>query len=383
MRDGHVGGPLAHAGEWDAAKAHFGNPGLVFYRFGFAFHRRGTQAEAEGGLLASAYEDILQALCSLKRDGWYSMWYERAKDIPSRAHDRYTRGEIRFSERVAVGLGRESVYEVGLAFHPVYGVPYIPASTLKGLTAHYVHEVVGEQLGHSAFKRGGEAHRFLFGTVDEGPNSEDRSRGALVFHDALLAPESLACLRLDVMTVHYPSYYREVDTPHGMDDPIPIYFLSLDCPTFLLRLGIDCADPKAEAWLAWSWERLLDALTSWGVGGKTSSGLGRARARQVEGATSPAQPAGPKKGDVVRVRRIEPPEGKKGVWFETVDEPRLYGDLEGGKEETSPPIGEITELMLKQKDVRDPQRVKWSHPPRLKPQASPSPRPMGGRGTRR
>ncbi|AEJ44469.1 CRISPR-associated RAMP protein, Cmr6 family [Alicyclobacillus acidocaldarius subsp. acidocaldarius Tc-4-1] len=342
---------------WETVGAKLENPGLVFQRFGFVGVHE-PQGDA-GSLLASAYERIHKAFCAAQQGDLYPRVYQRAASMPSMRRTRHVSGEIEFAERVAVGLGRESVYEVGLMFHPVYGVPYIPGSTLKGLLSHFVHDVVGQQGRHPEFQRGGEGHRFLFGTTER--DDEERNRGALIFYDALIKPEALKSLRLEVMTIHYPSYYRGLDTPHGMDDPIPVHFLSLDRPTFLLRLGMDCEEEKAEEWLAWSWDRLLDALSLWGLGGKKSSGYGRAKRRQAEfisGATQP--PSMPRAGDILRVRRIEPPEGKQGIWFETVNPPRLYGVASSVTFREAPEIGGTLELKLKKfRPDLDPERVEW------------------------
>ena len=41
--------------------------------------------------------------------------------------------ELKLNWRLIVGLGNESVYETGMTFHPIYGIPYIPGSSLKGV----------------------------------------------------------------------------------------------------------------------------------------------------------------------------------------------------------------------------------------------------------
>ncbi|WP_236010963.1 type III-B CRISPR module RAMP protein Cmr6 [Alicyclobacillus fructus] len=382
MRDVGIRGPLAESYMWKEAGSKIDNPGLVFYRYGFVDAFQNTTIvrvsdEAKESMLAKVYGKIADA-CGAAKDGdWYPRIYQRATQVLGVGNVRHRSGEIEFAERLAVGLGRASVYEVGLAFHPVYGVPYIPASTLKGLVSHFVHEVVGKK--HSPFLRGGEAHRFLFGTVSEGAADEARERGALIFYDALIKPEALGSLRLDVMTVHYPSYYRGQDTPHGMDDPIPIYYLSLDRPTFLFRLGMDCEDPKAEEWLAWSWDRLMEALSFWGVGGKKSSGLGRAKGKQPAFVAGESEPPVPRQGDILLVRRIDPPEGKQGIWFETVNPPRLYGVASSVTPQMAPEIGGTMELKLKRfRPDLDPERVEWERKPQSQPFSSHSQRMKGG-----
>ncbi|MBF8379034.1 type III-B CRISPR module RAMP protein Cmr6 [Alicyclobacillus mali] len=380
MRDRDIRGPLAQESMWETVGAKLENPGLVFQRFGFAGVHE-PQGDA-GSLLASAYERIHKAFYAAQQGDLYLRVYQRAASMPSMGRTRHVSGEIEFEERVAVGLGRESVYEVGLMFHPVYGVPYIPGSTLKGLLSHFVHDVVGQQGRHPEFQRGGEGHRFLFGTIER--DDEERNRGALIFYDALIKPEALKSLRLEVMTIHYPSYYRGLDTPHGMDDPIPVHFLSLDRPTFLLRLGMDCEEEKAEEWLAWSWDRLLDALSLWGVGGKKSSGYGRAKRRQAESVGSETEEALPSRGSVLLVRRIQPPDGKQGIWFETVNPPRLYGNASSVPPHLAPEIGGTMELMIKEFYPHiDAERVLWDKPPAARTPSKGADRSKGRPGPRR
>jgi len=41
--------------------------------------------------------------------------------------------------RLAINLGSESVLETSIALHHSYGVPYIPGSAIKGVSAFYAH----------------------------------------------------------------------------------------------------------------------------------------------------------------------------------------------------------------------------------------------------
>lgn len=44
---------------------------------------------------------------------------------------------FRTIQPLAVGLGNSNVIETGLALNHVYGMPILPGSSLKGITAHY------------------------------------------------------------------------------------------------------------------------------------------------------------------------------------------------------------------------------------------------------
>lgn len=205
--------------------------------------------------------------------------------------------------RLIVGLGNESPLETGLTLHHTYGVPIIPGSALKGLTAHFCDQVLGQAdptlrqnyktvqqdaQGREVVEYG--AHQLLFGDTD--------SSGFIVFHDAWIDPASLAQegegLLLDVMTPHHGDYYGDkrydckgqplqdqLIPPTDFDDPIPVQFLSVR-GTFHFALSwndgaplpLEEAKQRAD-WLAFAKSVLVTALDDWGVGGKTSSGYGR------------------------------------------------------------------------------------------------------------
>ena len=126
-----------------------------------------------------------------------------------------------------MGLGSENVLETGIRLHHTYGLPVIPGSTLKGLAAHYCHEVWGELAAGDAasdekkrFRR--DAGRFtiasLFSATDDS--------GCLVFHDAWLTPDSPNPLVMDVMTPHHPRWLDGTAPPTDFDSPVPVPFVS-------------------------------------------------------------------------------------------------------------------------------------------------------------
>ena len=49
------------------------------------------------------------------------------------------------SRPLVAGLGNSNVLETGLSLNPTYGLPMIPASTIKGITAHYCATVLGSE----------------------------------------------------------------------------------------------------------------------------------------------------------------------------------------------------------------------------------------------
>ena len=171
-------------------------------------------------------------------------------------------------DRLVVGIANSSPTEVGLTFNQIYGVPIIPGSALKGLAAHYCSDVWGNR--DATFKKDiGSAYNIIFGDNDEA--------GFIRFLDAWIIPSAAACIKKDIMTTHHQEYYGKKGAvpPSDMDSPVPIAFLSVDgC----FQICISCEDPRmtvAAAWQKLVMQLLEDALKSYGIGAKTSSGYGR------------------------------------------------------------------------------------------------------------
>lgn len=169
--------------------------------------------------------------------------------------------------RLLIGSG-ETVYETSLRLHGTYGFPFIPGSALKGLASSYAANVWGEE--DEEFSDTGSAYRCLFGTQD--------TQGLIVFHDAWPEPASLPeALQMDVLTVHYPEYYRgKAARRHDMesDEPNPVTYLSVQ-GRFLVAVSPVVNVEAAQPWVQLALELLLEALAEWGVGAKTSAGYGR------------------------------------------------------------------------------------------------------------
>ena len=177
-----------------------------------------------------------------------------------------TPGYFRTIQALAAGLGNSNVIETGLALNPTYGVPMLPASSIKGVTAHYCAEVFGP--ADSRFRgpdddgTAGEIYEALFGKTS--PEGEQEA-GLLRFYDAWIMPE---CVRnafvLDVMTPH-----------HGSDftDPIPVNFLTVSGD---FELWIGCLDFEADRkWADFAFGLTEAALKNYGIGGKIRAGYGK------------------------------------------------------------------------------------------------------------
>jgi CRISPR-associated protein Cmr6 len=193
-------------------------------------------------------------------DAFYRRWEDVLENLKTAQYVETRKAKA--EGRLSIGLGGKGVIETAITLHRTYGVPYIPGSALKGLTASYARNRIGGE-----WALGTTAYNVVFGKTEEA--------GYLTFHDALYVPGSAngQPLRPDVITVHHPDYYQNKKdaAPADWDDPNPVPFLSAT-GQYLVALS---AIPGCEEWLKRTWEILKLALEQEGIGAKTSSGYGR------------------------------------------------------------------------------------------------------------
>lgn len=189
--------------------------------------------------------------------------------------------ELQTCWHFVTGLGLPHPVENGFAWHPTLGLPYLPASGIKGLLGAWLHEVAVDE--DQAGERREEAGRRLHEWCGERDDA-----GQLIFFDAL--PTEWPVLALDVMTPHMGRWYAEGGgiadadreperVPADWHAPIPVPFLVVKQATFLFgiapRPGVDWGerDPAEEVEAALA--TLAEALTTLGAGAKTAVGYGR------------------------------------------------------------------------------------------------------------
>ncbi|MDD3564581.1 MAG: type III-B CRISPR module RAMP protein Cmr6 [Methanothrix sp.] len=243
-------------------------------------------------------------------------------------------GLFKTKGRLVIGLGGQNVLETGLTLHHTYGVPIIPGSALKGLSAHYCHNVWGRV--NRSFCRDEEFYLTIFGKAEDA--------GHIIFHDAWITPFLLQeCLKLDVMTPHHGDYYIGNDpskAPTDFDDPNPVTFLSV-VGAFHIVVSCDVPGVEGKKWADLSLQLLSEALLHWGIGGKTNVGYGRLiQDNPTNEEEAHAKPVlRHKKGEVLDVIRVEDPKGKGRIYF-------LADDGFGGFVRNPPQIsvGENTRL---------------------------------------
>ncbi len=201
--------------------------------------------------------------------------------------------------RLIVGLGAKGALEIGITLHHTTGLPYIPGSALKGLARSFALLTIAAELGQppvytdpasadaaseqlaaldEALAAGevdhplAPAYRAIFGTQGEA--------GACVFFDAVVwdvpqTPHQGALFTVDVMTPHFPKYYRSsgAQPPTDADSPNPVTFLAVnEGITFAFAVGR--RRPLDDETLKQARKWLRSGLMQLGVGSKTAAGYG-------------------------------------------------------------------------------------------------------------
>ncbi len=156
--------------------------------------------------------------------------------------------------RLVVGLGGESVLETSLTLHKIFGIPYIPATALKGVCRMLTFWEIAHENEILKIEDEKEKNKKLKSLQEKfydelQVNDEDvlkaqllfgaqNFKGLLVFLDAYPEIENNEPLfELDIMNVHYPKYYSENEPPGDWQNPNPIYFLTVK-PGVKFRIGV-------------------------------------------------------------------------------------------------------------------------------------------------
>jgi len=217
-------------------------------------------AKAEGRLKKEQedpQEQAIKALGKARLDSavyrlaytrWHDAWKGQDENIICRE------GAVR--DRLAIGLGSESVLENGIRLQHTYGTPLIPGSSLKGVLRRGLPPEHSDQPG----EEGRNFESYLFG--------DTKYEGAARFHDAWWVPDASPPLALDVLTPHHQEYMQRGSAPTDFDNPVPVHFLTVR-GRFLFV--IEAPNPSWKVYL----EALLqDVVGREGIGAKRSSGYG-------------------------------------------------------------------------------------------------------------
>lgn len=196
--------------------------------------------------------------------------------------------------RWIIGLGNTSVYENGMTLHHIYGIPYIPASSIKGMLRTWmINECFGFEEDSEERALNNSVFQSIFGYGNQA--DDDGKKGGIYFFDAF--PTKAIRIEPDVMNNHYQSYYEGKTPPADWINPNPIFFLTGRGGSFNFNMGVrkshqvvinkDVEDlsvwidkfedfqQKDISLLDLTFRWLQDALVFNGVGAKTAIGYGR------------------------------------------------------------------------------------------------------------
>jgi len=210
-----------------------------------------------------------------------SFYYDDLKKLNLQTKD----FELDIADRLIVGLGSVSVYETSITLHHIYGVPYIPASAIKGsfrsyLIHKYFEKELEEYKNNDKLKDSEKYPKFeneilfktkwfidIFGTED--------IQGKVYFYDSF---SNNIDIKKDIMNSHYPDYYDKKQPPTDTQNPRPINFLTISGKfEFVFGVKKDFKikiEGKEKNILEFIEENLKNSLQEFGIGAKTSVGYG-------------------------------------------------------------------------------------------------------------
>lgn len=180
---------------------------------------------------------------------------------------------VRLKSPLLCGVGHTHPSETSLTFDHNLGIPYIPASSAKGLVRFgYLLNYVRDNTDMLVEKESINEEDETLTLVPEMFGIQAK-RGKIVFLDAY--PVNIPELKLDILNPHYKDYYQNdpPSPPADNQDPIPVRFLTVaPGAEFVFRavLNREVKDEVREQCLQ-AYKRIL---TEEGVGSKTSLGYG-------------------------------------------------------------------------------------------------------------
>jgi len=180
------------------------------------------------------------------------------------------------STRFLTGIGETTPTEVGMVFDRNTGLPYIPASSVKGAVRYaycvnfarkYPEKIKN---GESVDEKDIDGLIELFGSLD----TKNSSRGGFAFMDVY--SEKPPEIAIDIMNPHYAKYYKgeSNDGPVETEEPVPIKFLAVEKGSVFKFRGFFLSKEAESYWDQLN-EAFFTALTELGLGAKTAVGYGR------------------------------------------------------------------------------------------------------------
>ncbi|MCI5161860.1 MAG: type III-B CRISPR module RAMP protein Cmr6 [Candidatus Electrothrix sp. AX5] len=274
------------------------NPGLFFDK-GF------QEWKIDSGKRGEDIGKHIRAICEISVSdiykAAYKRWLSETTDKESFAH---WFGKLD-GTRLFIGLGMDHVLEAQVCRHPIYGMPYIPGSALKGLARAKAEKYI-QQKQYGITK---DVVEILFGTSTDDPKAD---AGYLIFHDAWWIPKGEEGGSEDkpyvpeIVTVHAVEYYKNQGKgapPHpDMESPNPNQQLAVQGSFYFVIEGV----PQ---WAKLGRKFLTLALEADGIGGKVAAGYGyfeeEAKQKKKREAREKAE-----------LDKIAAEEAKKEAWLE-------------------------------------------------------------------
>lgn len=236
-------------------QANDAHPGLLIQR-GFEEHSEENK---------EAKTKHIQRICKTQPTDFYRNAYQRWRTMTANQL-RFRQLTLELEGRLLIGLTGGGMLETGCAIHHVYGMPYIPGSSLKGVVRAHVES--------SLFSREyPKVIAELFGAEADptpGASYPQGLSGLVTFHDAWWVPDSAERpLVEEIVTTHHLAYYgSEGRTPAtDFDSPIPNAQIGVQGDFLFVLEG-------PMAWLELTQKMLIAALSQRGIGAKTRTGYG-------------------------------------------------------------------------------------------------------------
>lgn len=175
--------------------------------------------------------------------------------------------ECRSKSRIMIGRPNIDLYlifETGTKLHHVFGIPYLPASSIKGAFRSYVN-LKGLKCKVSAIGLlEVSPEEFLFGTKE--------FKGSIVFFDAFPRVENKCLLEPEVTT---PIYADGTETPRLREhvaQPVPVIYHVIARNVvfkFIIGIGPNVSKECQKALFDW-----FNEVLNVGIGAKTTLGYG-------------------------------------------------------------------------------------------------------------
>lgn len=176
------------------------------------------------------------------------------------------------------GLGSSHPTETGMILDRNTGLPYTPASSIKGVLR--LSQAINCADENGNVDENDKRIVKYFGTTSD---AQEAKRGQLVILDAYPDSERVPKLKLDIMNPHFGKYYSgENRQPVETESPVPIKFLTVkEGTTFVFRcafmpLGNEILSENEHQEIQQDVDAMFDtAFETVGFGGKTAIGYGR------------------------------------------------------------------------------------------------------------